>query len=59
MYVIHRMREICRQKTREISKGVGFSTDNFVGTEAQRQKCREFSRQNVVFCLEGQKKIHC
>ena len=22
MYVIHRMREICRQKTREISKGV-------------------------------------
>ena len=35
------------------TKNVGFFPDIFVGKEVQRQKCREFCRKNVRFCLEA------
>ena len=36
MYVIHRMREICRRKTREISKGVEYECTNSSFASATR-----------------------
>ena len=36
---------------------IRFFPDNFVEKEAQRQKCREFCRQSVWFCLEDRKMI--
>ena len=35
------------------TKNVGFFPDNFFEKEVQRQKCREFCRKNVRFCLEA------